>query len=173
LDKSLYPRSGEGIYYAEYTLGFPRALNLSLLNSSPPDGTNLREANAAPNRAVYEITTLESPVKRYISRTTFALEKAYFEVALLRKETTEQQGLLEARKKRTEGRRVAIEGRFVFNTEEILDVVRKAEEATRKKPSERRRIGTTNIEIEEEVENSIGNVSTDSESDCIVVLPRK
>ncbi|KAK1085536.1 hypothetical protein LTR33_002045 [Friedmanniomyces endolithicus] len=102
-------------------------LDLTLLNSSPPDGTELREANTVLSRAVGGNATIETPVKRYISRATLALEKTVSENTLLRKENTEQRKLLETRKKRTKGKRVAIEGWFVFNTEEILDVVRKAE----------------------------------------------
>ncbi|KAK0886553.1 hypothetical protein LTR57_025706, partial [Friedmanniomyces endolithicus] len=51
--------------------------------------------------------TIETPVKRYISRATLALEKTVSENTLLRKENTEQRKLLETRKKRTKGKRVA------------------------------------------------------------------
>ncbi len=82
-------------------------LDLTLLNSSPPDGTELREANTVLSRAVGGNATIETPVKRYISRATLALEKTVSENTLLRKENTEQRKLLETRKKRTKGKRVA------------------------------------------------------------------
>ncbi|KAK0865998.1 hypothetical protein LTR87_015178, partial [Friedmanniomyces endolithicus] len=149
-------------------------LDLTLLNSSPPDGTELREANTVLDRAVGGNATIETPVKRYISRATLALEKTVSENTLLRKENTEQRKLLETRKKRTKGKRVAIEGWFVFNTEEILDVVRKAEvEAGRLKPSKRRRTKPATTEVEEDVANDIENVSSGSGSDCIVVVQRR
>ncbi|KAK0301623.1 hypothetical protein LTR82_018206 [Friedmanniomyces endolithicus] len=87
-------------------------LDLTLLHSSPPDGTELREASTVLNRAVGGYATIETPVKRYISRPTLALEKTVSENTLLRKENTEQRKLLETRKKRTKEKRVAIEGRL-------------------------------------------------------------
>ncbi|KAK0839487.1 hypothetical protein LTR91_023567 [Friedmanniomyces endolithicus] len=149
-------------------------LDLSLLDSSPPDGTELRQANTVLQQAIERNATLETPVKRYISRATLALEKTVSENTLLRKENTEQRELLETRKKRTKGKRVAIEGRFVFNTEEILEGVRKAEaEGGKKRPAKRRRKGQATIEIEEDVENDIKSVPSEAESDCIVVARRR
>jgi hypothetical protein len=151
-----------------------RDLDLSLLDSSPPDGTNLREANATLNSVIRENPTIESPVKRYIARQTLAHERAHSEITLLQKENTEQRELLEARKKRTKGKRVALGSRYVFTTAEVLAIVKKSEiETAKKRPSKRRRTGPKNVEIEEEIEEVPENVSSDSDSDCIVVVRRK
>ncbi|KAK1807247.1 hypothetical protein LTR12_018409, partial [Friedmanniomyces endolithicus] len=83
------------------------ALDLSLLDSSPPDGTELRQANAVVSTALRG-STLESPVRRFIERTGAALEKTQSENVLLRKENNEQRELLQQRKERKRGKRVAL-----------------------------------------------------------------
>ena len=50
------------------------ALNLTLLDSSPPDGTELRQANALVKSVLRE-SIIKSPVRRYIERVGAALEK--------------------------------------------------------------------------------------------------
>ena len=45
-------------------------LDLSLLDSSPPNGTELRQANAVLNAEIIALNSLRSPVKRYIARMT-------------------------------------------------------------------------------------------------------
>ena len=149
-------------------------LDRSLLASSPPDGTELRQANSVLNSIVQESSTLESPVKRYIARATAALEKSNSELALLRRENSEQKELLETRKKRTKGKRVALQGKFVFNTEEILQVVRKAEaEAAKKKTRKRKRNASPTPEIEEDVEEVLESEDSESEGSCIAVATRR
>jgi hypothetical protein len=61
-------------------------------------------------------STLETPVKRYIERLGSALERTTSKNALLRKENAEYRKLLRVRKERKKGKRVAIKGKFVFNT---------------------------------------------------------
>lgn len=55
------------------------------------------------------------------------LEKSISKSSHLRKENTEQKELLETPKKRKRGMRVGLEGRFTFNTEDIPEVVNKAD----------------------------------------------
>ncbi len=138
-------------------------------DSSPPDGTELRHANQVANTVVRE-STLQTPVKRYIERATSALERTQSELVLPRKETTAQRELLRKRKECKKGKRVALKGRFVFNTLEVLDVVEKAEaEAAKKKPKKKRGKQPIAIEIEDDVDEDLEHVSSESESDCIVV----
>ena len=92
------------------------ALETTLLVSSPPVGTDIRRANEELLATVRKASDLPSPVKRYISRLTSTLEKSNSEKALLRKENEEQRVLLRDRKERIKGKRVAIKGKFVFNT---------------------------------------------------------
>ena len=93
----------------------PNDLDRSLLDSSPPEGTELREATSLVNTIVRS-STLETPVKRYIERSGAAFERTTSENALLRKENAEFRELLRIRKERKKGKRVAIKGKFVFNT---------------------------------------------------------
>ena len=103
-----------------------------------------------------------------------AFERTVSEVALLRKENAEYRELSRVRKERKKGKRVAIKGKFVFNTKEILEVVKKAEVEVSKGKSRKRR--TTKVitpEIEEEEEEGIKESIYESESDCIIVVSRR
>ncbi|KXL47884.1 hypothetical protein M433DRAFT_509659 [Acidomyces richmondensis BFW] len=114
---------------------------------------------------------LKTVGKRYISRATLALEKKVSENALLRKENTEQRELLETRKKRKRGKRVAIEGRFILNYEEIVKVVRKAgAEAGEKRPAKRQRKGLVIIEIRT-TSRAILRVIIAKQSRIVLLLP--
>lgn len=149
-------------------------LDRSLLDSSPPDGTELRQANLVLNSILREDKPLKSPVKRYIARATTALEKSNSEITLLRKENSQQRELLETRKKRTKGKRVALQGKFVFNTEEILEVVRKAEaETAKKKTRKRKRNASPTPELEDIIEEVLEDEDSESEGSCINVALRR
>ena len=151
----------------------PNDLDRSLLDSSPPEGTELREATLLVNTIVRS-STLETPVKRYIERSGAAFERTTSENALLRKENAEFRELLRIRKERKKGKRVAIKGKFVFNTQEILEVVEKAEaEVSRRKTKKRRTAKATTPETEEEEEEGIESNTSGSESDCIIVASSK
>jgi hypothetical protein len=133
----------------------PNDLDHSLLDSSPPEGTELREATLLVNRIVRS-STLETPVKQYIERSGSALERTTLENALLRKENAEYRELLRVRRERRKGKRIAIKGKFVFNTQEILKLVEKSEaEASKGKAKKRRTTKATTPKIEEEEEESI------------------
>ena len=101
-------------------------LDLSLLQSSLPDGTKLREANALLHLELDKEQPLLSPAKRYTKRMTHALETAQSEVALLRKRLANAESLLQARKQRKKGKRIALKGKFVFSTQEVLNIAKQA-----------------------------------------------
>jgi hypothetical protein len=150
------------------------SLDLSLLHSSPPEGTELRQANALFNAQIRDVNGVPSPAKRYAERMTRALETTQSELVTIRKELAEQRELLQTRKKHKKGKRVALKGRFVFSTQEVLDIVKEAEEDTAAKRSRKRpRKRSISVEIEEDEENELENVSSDSESDCIIVAKKK
>ncbi|KXL44801.1 MAG: hypothetical protein FE78DRAFT_32331, partial [Acidomyces sp. 'richmondensis'] len=113
---------------------------------------------------------LLSPAKRYTKRITRALETAQSEVALLRKELADTKSLLQARKQRKKGKRIALKGKFVFSTQEVLDIAKQAElEAAQKKPKGKAKQQAKAIIIEGNEEEAIESVFSDSDSDCIVV----
>jgi hypothetical protein len=147
----------------------PNDLDRFLLDSSPPEGTELRQATSLVN-SIVRLSTLETPVKRYIERSGAAFERTTSENALLRKENAEYRELLRVRRERKKGKHVAIKGKFVFNTQEILEVVEEAEaEASKRKTKKKRTTNAITPEIEEEKEEDIEEDTSESESDCIVV----
>jgi hypothetical protein len=147
----------------------PDDLDRSLLDSSPPEGTELREATSLVNSMVRS-STLITPIKRYIERSGSVLERTTSENALLRKELTEARELLQVCKERKKGKRVAVTGKFVFNTKEILELVEEAEaEALKGKSKKRRTTRATTPKLEDKDEEDIENSIYESESDCIIV----
>jgi hypothetical protein len=102
------------------------------------------------------------------------LNRTQSENNLLRRENAEQRELSRVRKERKKGKRVAIKGKFVFNTKEILEVVEKAKaEATKGKLKNNRHTNRITPELEVEVEEVFENISSDSEDDCIIVAARR
>ena len=137
----------------------PEDLDLSLLASSPPEGTEVRRANALVASIVRD-SKITSPAKRYLERTGSALERVVSENALLRKENKELRELAQKRKERKTGKRVMVKGKFVFNTQEILDIVRTAEaeavaKATKKGSRKRKRSPEKEEEEEEDSEDEL------------------
>ena len=113
-------------------------LDLALLDSSPPDGTELQQANSLLNSTLKTIKEVPSPVKRYTARVTRTLEAKHSELVLANKQIEEYKSLLNTRKKRTKGKRIALQGHFVFSTAEVLEIARAAEAGTAKKKAGKR-----------------------------------
>jgi hypothetical protein len=144
------------------TITTPNDLDRSLLDSSPPEGTELREATSIVN-SIVRSSTLETHVKRYIERSGAALERTSAEIAILRKEIFEARELLRVRKERKKGK-------LVFNTKEILELVEKAEaEASKGKSKKKRTARVTTPEIGDEGQEGIDEDIYESGSDCIIV----
>ncbi|APA09152.1 hypothetical protein sscle_04g039220 [Sclerotinia sclerotiorum 1980 UF-70] len=127
-------------------------LDLSILRSSPPDGTELRQANQTFNKALADNDSLASPTRRYAKRMTKLVESQNAEIALLRKQLADAQEVIETRKKRTKGKRVKLQGQFVFSSEEVLKMVREAEEKPKEKKLRGRPRKRPIEELEEETE---------------------
>jgi hypothetical protein len=80
---------------------------------------------------------------------TRAFEATQSELTTLRKRIAEQDELLRTRKAREKGKRVALKGRFMFSTEEVLQIAREAEEETAATKGRRRpRKRPVSVEIE-------------------------
>lgn len=121
-------------------------LDLSLLHSSPPEGTELREANAEFRSQISGSGSIPSPAKRYAERMTRALEMTQSENVTLRKRIAGQDELLRTRKSRRTGKRVALKGKFVFSTDEVLQIARNAQVETAGKIG-RKRPGKSSMSI--------------------------
>ena len=147
-----------------------RHLDSSLLNSSPPEGTELRQANALLCKELDKGGALATPAKRYTKRMTLALETTQSENVLLRKQLADTQALLQKRKERKKGKRVALKGRFVFSTEEVLEIARVAEaETASKKGKNKTRQQAEPLSDKENDEEIMEIESSDSEGSCIEV----
>jgi hypothetical protein len=143
-------------------------LDLSLLQSSPPDGTELTHANAVFNTAIASENAPASPARRYAKRMTRLVESQNAGLTLLRKELQECKDLLKTRKKQTTGKRIKLQGEFVFSTEEVLEIVQEAEEKPKVKRTRGRPRKRPIDEVEEEDEEEyVDNSSSASELDVI------
>lgn len=147
-------------------------LDLSLLDSSPSDSTELRQASALLNTAIQACRDLSSPAKRFTARMTRALETANSENVTLKKEIKEQTELLRTRKARRKGKRIALKGRFVFSTQEVLEIARSAEQESseRKAATKGRKHRPKSIW---DVDKGSEIITDDSESNCIVASMRE
>jgi hypothetical protein len=102
---------------------------------------------------------------------THALEMAQSENVTLRKELVAQERLLRSRQNRRKGKRVALKGKFVLSTNEVLEIARETEaNAARKKRRQQQRSPSVSIEVSEDRLDMLEKISTDLESDyCIVI----
>ena len=144
--------------------------DISLLDSSPPDGTELREANALLRQELDKGGALATPAKRYTKRMTRALELTQSENVILRKELADTRALLRKRKERKKGKRIALKGRFVFTTQEVLNIAQAAKAETAKnKAKNKAKSKAKAISDEDDDEEEVELGSSDSDSDCIMV----
>ena len=81
--------------------------------------------------------------------------------------------IFNTRKKHTKNKRIALEGKFVFSTQEILDITQAAKIKTKaKKKHKQPRKRTIDEILDEEEAETLENESSSSDSDCIVVAKR-
>jgi hypothetical protein len=82
--------------------------------------------------------------------------------------------LLWVRKECKTGKHVTIKGKFVFNTQEILKVVKKAKvEVVKKNAKKKQTVGSRTSEIESEVDKAPKDSSSNSDDDCIIVVAHR
>jgi hypothetical protein len=84
------------------------SLDITLLDSSPPDGTKVREATALLNSELKKLNPLTSPAKQFGERVIRVLEMTQSENVVLHRELAEARELLRSRKSRKKGKRVAL-----------------------------------------------------------------
>jgi hypothetical protein len=98
------------------------------------------------------------------------LEMTQSENVVLRRELAEASELLLSRKNCRKGKRVALQGKSMFSTQEVLDIARQAEEkAATKRRRQRPRTIAINEEISGDEDEVLEIMCGDSESDCIIV----
>ena len=123
---------------------------------------------------------LSSLAQQYALDLTDATERLAVQVTILRTADNSKSKILDARKERKSGKRLAIKGKFMLTTMELRDNVLAAEKATAEKkaqkqaptrskqpPAKRRKLAIPSKDSEESKEETS---STESEiSDCIML----
>ena len=144
--------------------------DMSLLRSSPPDSTELRQANDLLRSELRKKTALLSPARRYNERALTLGEIALSDNIILRKRLVDAEALLTARKQRKNGKRIKLKDKYVFSTQEVLEIAKEAEvQAGHKKSRRQPRKRIESVKIDSDEEGIFENGSSEHESDCIVV----
>jgi hypothetical protein len=100
----------------------------SLLDSSPPDGTELRNSNAALNLLLAAQNGVDTPTRKYVARLTQTSERLSTQVIMLQKELEEKEKVLNQRSTRQKGKRIVLRDVVVLSTEAIRSAIVEAEE---------------------------------------------
>jgi hypothetical protein len=157
-----------------YTPPDAASLDITLLNSSPPDSTEMRKATALFNSELQKPGPLTSLARRFRERMTRIFEMTQSENAVLRRGLAEAKELLRSRHNCRKGKKVALQGKFVFSTQEVLEIARQAEEnAATKRGRRRPRTTAIDVEITGDEDEVLEIVRSNSESDCIIVANSK
>ena len=148
------------------TLTIPRDIDDSLLRSSLPEGTELRQANNQLKLALRNILEIFNPIRRYTDRLIRIAETQNNDLIIAQRDLKESQELFNRRRKRKKGKRVELESRFVFSTQEVLDVaIRIESEQAKKKRKRPKKKGPKRTKIIEDLEDEYSSESDPIESD--------
>jgi hypothetical protein len=137
-------------------------LDLSLLQSSPPEAIELSRSNKRFTESLHECPAVVSPVKRYAERMTRLCETQNATIAIQAKQIADQAKLLQKRKKVSRGKRVRLEGVSVYTTAEVLRVAREEEARVEAKKPRGRPRKVIKIESSTEEEDEVSEDSLDS-----------
>ena len=167
LSKIQQPRYGSP---TPRTPGCNDDFDISLLRSSPPDSTELRQANDLLRSELRKKTALLSPARRYNERALTLGEIALSDNIILRKRLADAEALLRVRQQRKNGKRIKLKDKYVFSTQEVLEIAKEAEvQASHKKSRRQPRKPINSVKIDSDEEEVLENGSSEYESDCIVV----
>jgi hypothetical protein len=170
LDKVGHARESTSVGGRDNNLSGEVNLDTSLLDSSPPDGTELRQANAMLMRNINGASDLTPRTKRCTGRMARGFERLHTEMITIVQERDAQRQLLEARKKRKTGKRVMLQNKFVFSTPEVLKITMEAESSSAKKKRRakvKHAVQATAISPEDDVHMEDSDI--ESEGSVIVV----
>ena len=149
-------------------------LNLSLLDNSPPDSTELRNVNQTFNSVLQKSTDLFTLIKCYDEQITCVYEMAHNNITIMHKKLKQKNKIFNARKKRKKEKKIVVEKKFVFTTKKMLELMEetKAETAVKKTHKQPRKRSIQEI-LENEKNEILKDENNSSDSDCIVPKPRK
>ena len=90
------------------------------------------------------------------------------------KENAKQRELLQTQKKRKTRKQVVLKGKFVFSTQGVLEIAREAEKVTAEKGTHIQRCKVpTNKKLEQQEDELVKDISSNSDSDSIVIMQHK
>jgi hypothetical protein len=133
LDRVGHARESTSVNERDDNLSGEVNLDTSLLDSSPPAGTELRQANALLTPNINGASDSTPRTKRYTGRMAWKFERLHTEMVTIVQERDAQRQLLEAHKERKTGKRVMLQNKFVFSTPEVLKITMEAESTSGKK----------------------------------------
>ena len=124
--------------------------------------------------ALDEVPNLPDSIQQYTARLTTIIEFTHTKLITARKKLKSTKEILNTRKKCMKNKRVALKNKFVFSIQEILDIIHTAEaKAEIKKKCKQPRKRTIDEALDEEEVEILENVSSSSDSDCIIVARHK
>ena len=148
-------------------------LNFSLLDSFSLNDTKLRKVNKLLVSALNEILNLFNSMQQYMARLTTIIEFTHAELITAWKKFKLIKKIFNTRKKCMKSKRIALEKKFVFFTQKVLDITQAAEVKTKtKKKCKQPRKHTIDEILNKEEAETLENESSSSDSDCIVVAKR-
>jgi hypothetical protein len=147
--------------------------NQVFVNSSPPDGTTLRTANALLTTTINGGGVPSTPVRTYIQKLTAASEQLRARSIVHQLDANNLRSVMKRRAVRTKGKRVILKGHFHVSTQELCDAVVEAEKATqnlsKKKRKTKDKRTSSDDEIDKYIEEKAGEQSESDSGSCIVV----
>jgi hypothetical protein len=143
------------------------------MNSSPPEPSTLRRANNLLRTSLGSGTSLDSPLRRYVTKLADGAEQLTTRHIINKSETNKLRSIIQLRKRRSKGKRVLLRGHFHVSTAELRDAVIQAELDTRKKSKQsdnkKRKNALNDTESDEEVAEDMDEEFDTDIEDCIVV----
>lgn len=92
----------------------------------------------------------------------------------MRKELGDTQQLLSTRVKKPRGKRVKLDGTFIFSKQNIIEILREAEAKTvKKKQNKQRKSLSMVLEISDDEASMLEGGPVESDDDCIIVATTK
>ena len=116
---------------------------------------------------------LFSPIKHYNKQIIQIYETIYNKMITMHKELKQQQKMFNAHKKHSKNKKITLQNRFMFTTEEILQIIKKTKSINATKSVQKwpQKCPIQTI-LENDKNNMPNSKSSNSDSDCIIVAAR-
>ena len=144
-----------------------------MFNNFLLNGIQLHKTNKLLVFALNEITNLFNSIQQYTMWLVMMIEFIHIELIIVQKKFKSTKKILNTQKKRTKNKKVALENKFVFFIQKVLNIAcaTEAETKMKKRRKQPRKRAINEILNEKEIE-VIETESQLSDSDCIVVARR-